>query len=308
MAVKTDMERLGVFSELGYVTIGDKYVPPNSKPFSESAGKGKQMTIGGVKTKSAIQGQSGYFGKTFDRILQGEAYTDIVQIRRRSRLEESKKNIGKSWIPSNGDKHPSGLGSSYGCLNGSTKAFSAATRPKDLYKPPGHNFYTMPGKRGTGYGYLKVTIGPHAGYSSEPFDRSKERRKRELEEDIKLRKGGPFKLNSHAKECFDDNPYKSTKPLPPKKEGGSAKEKPKPFKPSSPAKQIGGCKAGTFDPYPTHSSDPYAQKKEKNPGKMVGGIFKPTPGIKTTPTRSTLAQSVQKTMNSSNYLTALQTS
>ena len=307
MAVKTDMERLGVFSELGYVTIGDKYVPPNSKPFSESAGKGKQMAVEGGKTKSGLQG--GYFGKTFDRIMQGEAYTDIVKIRRNNRLEESKKNIGKSWIPSNGNKRPSGMGSSYGCLNGPTKAFSAATRPKDLYKPPGRNFFTMPGKLGTGYGYMKVTLGPYAGYSSEPFDRSKERHKKELAEDIKLRKGGPFKLNSHAKDFFDDNPYKSSKPLPPRKDGASAKEKPKPFKPSSPAKQIGGCKAGTFDPYPNHSSDPYAaEKKDKDPGKMVGGIFKPTPGIKTTPTRSTMAQSIQKTMNSSNYLTAMQAS
>lgn len=32
---KTDMERVGVFSESGYTTIGDPYVPPSS---SELAG------------------------------------------------------------------------------------------------------------------------------------------------------------------------------------------------------------------------------------------------------------------------------
>ena len=35
MAGKSDMERLGVFSELGYTTVVDLYFLPNSKPFSE---------------------------------------------------------------------------------------------------------------------------------------------------------------------------------------------------------------------------------------------------------------------------------
>ena len=30
MAAKTDMERIGLFSEMGYTSIGDPYVPPNS--------------------------------------------------------------------------------------------------------------------------------------------------------------------------------------------------------------------------------------------------------------------------------------
>ena len=306
MAAKTDMDRLGVFSELGYITIGDKYVPPNSKPFSESAGKGKQMLIGSTKAKSALQ--SGYFSKTFDRIMQGEAHDDIVRIRRRNRLEESKKNLAKAWIPSNGNKLPSGLGSSYGCLNGHAKAFSAATRPKDQYKPPGRNFYTMPGKLGTGYGYLKVTIGPHTRYSSEPYDLSKDLRKKEQKQEKSLRKGGPFKLNSHAKDYFEENPYKSKKSLPPRKASAGSKEKPKPFIPSAPAKSIGGCKAGTFDPYPTHSSDPYITDKKPTPGKLVGGIFKPSPGTKSMPSRSTMAQTIRRTMNRSNFLTVMQAS
>ena len=67
MTTKNDMERLGVFKELGYTTVGDPYTPPNKKPFNANASKGKQMTIGGTKTKSALQ--SGYFNDKFNRYL-----------------------------------------------------------------------------------------------------------------------------------------------------------------------------------------------------------------------------------------------
>ena len=94
---KTDMERIGVFSQSGYTTIGDPYRSPSSGKwqsfcsfnlsaltiicalifiqifwqlgtFNESAMKGKQMLIGGTKAKTATQ--SGYFGKSFDRIQE----------------------------------------------------------------------------------------------------------------------------------------------------------------------------------------------------------------------------------------------
>ena len=51
-------------------------------------------------------------------------------------------------------------------------------------------------------------------------------------------KGGPFKLNSHASEYFDDKPYRSDKPLPPLRDPRAAKVKFNPFKPSSPAKLV----------------------------------------------------------------------
>ena len=65
MAAKTDLDRMGIFKELGYITVGDPYVPPNSKPFNVSASKGKQMLIDGTKTKSAQQ--AGYFDAQFNR-------------------------------------------------------------------------------------------------------------------------------------------------------------------------------------------------------------------------------------------------
>ena len=61
---------------------------------------------------------------------------------------------------------------------------------------------------------------------------------RERNEDKKQVKGGAFKLNSHPKDLFDDNPYRSDRPLPPIRDPKSSKDKPKPFKPSNPAKLV----------------------------------------------------------------------
>lgn len=298
---KTDMERVGVFSEMGYTTIGDPYVPPSGKAFNASAGKGKQMMIGGTKSKTA-----GYFGKTFDRIMEGESYSDAVKQRRQDRLKEAKRNIGKAFVPTSGSKLPSGQGSHYGTLGGPTTAFSAAMRSRDKYKAPGRNFLTNPGKRGTGYGYVGVTIGSRHKYSSEPYSRAQELRKREHDDSKKKVKGGPFKLNNHPNDFFDGNPYRSDRALPPIREPKTSKDKLKPFKPSHPAKLVGGCKAGTFESYPKHSVDPYGTTKvRKDAGSEKSrGIFRPSLGPKSTPTSSIVQQSVMRRMNVSNYLSA----
>ena len=240
------------------------------------------------------------------RIMEGEAYTDIVKIRRKDRLQQAKQNLSKSWTPTSNTKLPSGVGSNYGCFSDHTESFSATTKQKEKYKSPGRNFLTTPGKQGTGYGYVNVTIGSYQKYASEPYDGSKEIRKKELAADIKQRKGGAFKLSTHGKDYFDENPYQSKKPLPPSKESQQiSKQKFKPFMPSSPAKCIAGCKAGTFTKYPEHSKDSYvtAKKGDKDASKKyIGGIFRPSPCPKSMPTQSIVAQNVHQKMNSSNFL------
>ena len=62
------------------------------------------MLPGGSKSKSAMQ--AGYFDKTFQRIMAGEAYTDPVKRRRQERLDKTKLNIGKSFTPSHAGKEP----------------------------------------------------------------------------------------------------------------------------------------------------------------------------------------------------------
>lgn len=61
---------------------------------------------------------------------------------------------------------------------------------------------------------------------------------KERKEDKKQVKGGAFKLNSHPKDLFDENPYRHDRPLPPIKDPKISKDKPKPFKPSNPAKLV----------------------------------------------------------------------
>ena len=48
-------------------SLNSFHLPP-PEPYNDSAGKGKQMMIEGAKSKTALQ--IGYFGKTFDRIME----------------------------------------------------------------------------------------------------------------------------------------------------------------------------------------------------------------------------------------------
>jgi len=56
--------------------------------------------------------------------------------------------------------------------------------------------------------------------------------------------------------------------------------------------QPGGCKAGTFDPYPTHSVDPYKMKTSKATAAKDKKVFQPSPSVKPYPTSSVVSQNV----------------
>lgn len=64
----------------------------------------------------------------------------------------------------------SGLGNHYGTLGGAVPAFSAQGKATGAYKSPNKNFYTNPGKKGTGFGYLSVTLGQFPKHITEPYD------------------------------------------------------------------------------------------------------------------------------------------
>lgn len=291
---KGDMDRVGLFQEMGYITISDRYKQPGSVQFNESATKGKQMLPGGTKSRSALQ--TGYFNDKYGRVFEGESYSDPIKIRRQNRQREAQKNIGKAFLPSSGDKKMSGLGSHYGTLSGPIGAFSPVGRPGKDYKAPGKNVITNPGKHGTGYGYVAVTIGKYPNYQGDQFDLHREINRKEVSAHKNATKGGPFKLNMAPKAYFDSNPYASDRPG---RRGGSAglpskKDDSKPFKPSSPGKKPGGAKNGTFDAYPSHSADPYKVKfpRSINVVNKSGKIFMPSQGPKTTPMVSIVNQNV----------------
>lgn len=308
---KTDMERIGLFSEMGYISLGDRYpkVDPKSRGFNEAAGKGKQMLPGGSKAMSGTQ--AGYFDTKYMRVLEGEAYTDAIKNRRINRINNMKKNIvSKPWLPSNFTKRPSGVGNNYGTFSGAHNSFSPNLVQSKPYKAPGRNFTTTPGKKGTGYGYINVTFQKYHSHSVEPYDRARELRRIDHNDHKKKTNTittKPFKLNNHAKTYFDSNPYRSDKPMAKSKPKSEAPKKviKTPFRPSNPAKAVGGCKAGTFETYPKHSVDPYTGKRnlEVRSDKNLKVIFHPSPGPKSTPTRSTLDVNVVKTVNRNNYKT-----
>ncbi|XP_006015952.1 UPF0602 protein C4orf47 homolog [Alligator sinensis] len=300
---KTDMERIGLFSEMEYVTIGDKYASHYMRPFNEAASKNKQILPGGSKMLSALQ--AGYFEPQFVRVFEGEAYSNPVQLRRRYRLAESKKNLGKAFLPNNGDKLPCGLGSYFGTIGGPFPYFSAQLKAIERYVPPGKNLYTNPGKKGTGFGYPNLTIGKQYPHSADVYEIGRINAKKAHEVHQNLVKGGPFKLSLYPREYFDVNPYHDDKPLPPVKKSPPEKPIASPFKPSSPSKKPGGMKAGTFDPYPSHSADPYVIKRSKAiTTNKEGRIFHPSPGAKSRPVTSIMALNITRSLNIMNYKTA----
>ncbi|XP_054239217.1 UPF0602 protein C4orf47 homolog [Indicator indicator] len=304
---KSDMERIGLFSEMGYVTIGDKYKSLYMRPFNEAASKNRQMLSEGTKTLSALQ--AGYFEPQFVRIFEGEAYSNPVQLRRRYRMAESKKNVGKAFLPSNGDKLPCGLGSYYGTIGGSYAYFSPQLKSRERYIPPGKNFYTNPGKKGSGFGYANLTIGEQYPHEPDDYEAERIQAKKAQAEHKRLLKGGPFRLNLYPQEYFDSNPYFSDKPLPPVKKSPPKKLSAPPFIPSSPAKKLGGMKGGTFDPYPSYSAEPYVSKQSKavTTGKE-GKVFHPSSGPKSRPVTSIVTLNVTRSLNAKNYKTIRLTS
>ncbi|XP_015254361.1 PREDICTED: UPF0602 protein C4orf47 homolog, partial [Cyprinodon variegatus] len=112
---------------------------------------------------------------------------------------------------------------------------------------------------------------------------------------------GPFRINLHPQDYFQDNPYHSSKTLPPAQKPRPLQKKVPmvPFKPPSPSKRIGGMKAGTFDAYPSHSADPYAPRCSKPTNQ--GPVFHPASGPKSMPVKSIISANINRKIYSANY-------
>merc|ERR1712110_315013 len=308
---KSDMDRVGLFSEVGYATIGDAYpkIDPTSQPFNASAYKKRQMLPGGNKSKSALQAQSGYFENKFNRVIGGEAeknnvYSDPIKQRRAERIKSSKKNVGKAFLPSNYPKKPVGLGNYYGTFGGKIDHFSPKQNEKAAYKKESRNFLTNPGKKGTGFGYVGVTLGKYQSHpEKEEYDRAKELRKKEISIHKSQTKGEPFKIKTHPGEVFDPNVYKGERLI--SKPSSKSKSAPvKPFRYTSPAKHPGGNKSGTFNPYPETDKGPFTVKKEKKvTTNSSGKLYQAIPGSRSKPSPSVMAANVNLVMNRNNYRT-----
>lgn len=125
-----DMQRLGVFKEMSYISVGDRFTSSSSReclvlstvspalpsscspcgvlssrgPFNEAAYRGRQMQAGAAKHKCALQ--SGFFDATFRRVFEREEQSDPVRSERQHRRQQSKRNLGKAFLPCGGAKNP----------------------------------------------------------------------------------------------------------------------------------------------------------------------------------------------------------
>ncbi|XP_022612857.1 UPF0602 protein C4orf47 homolog isoform X1 [Seriola dumerili] len=300
---KSDMERLGVFKEMSYISSGDKYTPPSSHPFNESAYRSRQMQAGVATQRCALQ--SGFFDKSFKRVFEREALSDPLRLAQQNRIQQAKKNLGKAFLPSNGVKKLCGSGSYYGTLSGPVEAMSPLTVTWKPHRSPGRNIISSPPKKGSGYSYPNITLSRLQVYVSEPYDRAREALKREAAIHRSRFRDGPFKLNLHPRDYFQVNPYHSDKPLSPAHRPVLPAQRVSavPFKPPSPNKRAGGMKAGTFDSYPSHSADPFITRRPKPPVKEP--LFRPAPGPKTSPVKSIITVNVNRSVHSANYTSTI---
>jgi len=302
-----DQQVFGVFSQPGYISIGDKYPKTHHSfvPFNAQSGKGKQMGTAFHKQRSAHQ--DGYFDNQFKRVFEKEAYHDRLKAKRLDRMQKKRLNIGGNFIPTDAEKTRNGAGMHFGTLSGPIEHFSAQDRPLVKGKQVGKNFYTNPGKKGIGWGYVNVTLGGEYPHKDEKYDRSKELYSIALQNQRSKIRDGAFKLNSHPVDYFNENPYRSDVPLGPikdKKIGGGKSGLQAPFLPSNPGKNPAGAKLGTFDPYPSHSADQYKPRVKRSPApRRNGNLFTPQPRLKSKPVRSILAYNVNAKTNKQNYNT-----
>lgn len=292
MAQKSDLQRLGIFQEMSYHTIGDPYVPPWQifKPNPNTKGLLPMRLAGGYsKTKSA--NSDGYFSP-FESVAIGDGGITFEDVQMQQRKANRAKIIGgRDWIPSSGHKNRSGVGSNIGNFQ---EIFTAVDPTiKIVPRPPVmKNFYTNPGKKGTGYGYPNVCLSPFPSW--QPGNTTAEaihrlHQQAQADHITKLKGRQPFISTCRKLDAFDGNPWSEGDPLAP---GGPNLCKfgvagfPKSmiigptFIPSSPAKKDGGMKAGTLSRFPEYTNDryvdPYRIVREDR-SKQIAGSWIPNP-------------------------------
>lgn len=310
MAAKVnDMNRVGLFQEMSYITVQDPYVSSSKFVFNQSAAKGKQMLPGPIKERATAL-QDGYFTKPFPRVFEKEAYSDPIARRRQERVKEMKKNItNKPFITFKGETKPEGLGSNFGTFGGKVDAFSRKEKEGKPYEHEKPNVKTNPPKKGTGYGYSTVGLEKYPEYKGDKYNAPDLKAKEDFEAHKKAQVGTAFLSGKYHKVLFDKNVYITEKDGAVNKEMSRSKSDPsiKPFKPSSPPKTLGNY-AGTFTEFPKHQPDPWKVMTDYKPIKRIvnnsGKLFTPQQGPKSKPQTSVINQNVGIKVNAKTYKSA----
>ncbi|KAI9208907.1 uncharacterized protein BJ171DRAFT_595350 [Polychytrium aggregatum] len=293
---RPDLDRIGLFSEAAYISTGEPFVERKHDRLADAfltyRSKGKQFLTS--PPKDGHDSKEVYFEKEYSRIFENEPYTDLVQLRRRWRLQAKDKNITNTpFKPSSVPPKPSGSGSWWGTIEQQwplpTSKQDVVLRPEEPKQKPESkpNFLTKPPKRGSGYGYPNVTIGKSFEYVSDPYDNILEMSKKDREVHKKKVIGErPFISSSARLDYFNSfagligsEKSEQTDAAASKKDGKRVSE---PFKPSS-------CCGYTINRYPAYDP-PSGPPKDKVPSKAgprkLEPIFRPSGISKSYPTTS----------------------
>lgn len=324
---RNDLDRIGLFSEMGYISVGEKYSNKSNVGLIDTRGKGKQLLTN--PAKRGHDHPSAYLEKEYGRAFTGEAYTDYVALRRRERLAKKAANIVPlPFKPSSSPQKPSGSGSIYGTIEHAwplysreeQEATSSANRGPLFSESEEHeslkNFITKPGKKGSGYGYPNVTIGDMPKYLSDPYDAAHQldMQEREMHRKKMVNEKAFISCGAHI-DYFDRNVFKGDTTGRAAKAAAAAEATAAataaanaklpnlgPFRPPGPAKS--GL-AGTINKYPSHEPDPPLSKaqltKEAEGAKQKElwsklPTFRPVGTSKTYPVRSVVVENVDKAM------------
>eukprot|EP00755_Sulcionema_specki_P004874 Sspe_Gene.31247::Locus_15426_Transcript_1_1_Confidence_1.000_Length_1118::g.31247::m.31247 len=296
------MEKLGVFGQPSYISIGDEY---DKKVNQSTRYKGKGFTTGPSKKG---QGPDVTFDRRFKSLHEGDKYVDPGTHEKKYRLEQDKKKLTPDGFRyTSPPKRNAGSGNYYGCFN--DKGYKHETEYDvqkkgelpEKGKPQLRNIITNPSKKGT-YGVPGTTMGKgdEFRYISDPYDSEHRREMVEARESSKKQIGAAFKSTCRRKGCFDETDltgaskiYSLDRPLPPKKDGTGKTLKPLPaaFKPSSPGKRGYNC---TINAFPEYKEDPLElqerRRREEAKAAKPQTVWRPIGGPKSTPTRTIAMQ------------------
>jgi len=332
MFKQTAQETFGWFNRPPYESSREPYknvvvkfrdTDDNAKPKGNTKGIRVKLdqppfkSDGEMKSRNATQ--DGYFDQQFRRVFEKEGPG------RRSFTIGPKKGPQNGrvkleqppYVPPSPGKLNSGLGNYYGTFSGKWSHWDPTARNPGPLVFEHTNFLTSPAKKGTGYGYIGVTLNKYPEYKSEPYKAAAT-----MANLVKGKLGGrvkisdsPFVSTIHSQELFDNGdcyrpakkpvkPPKAKKPL-----GFVPFKQEQPFTPSNPGKKDGGCRAGGFAKWPSYApKDPYKRmgpeylKDEKNKdGKTYLPINTTCPMSQRF--NSHITQIVKKEINTHNYKT-----
>jgi hypothetical protein len=158
---KSDLNRIGIFSEQKYISVGEAYVSKKGGSTLDYRANGKQFLT--APLRSGHDSKDAYFDQQFIRLFENEPFTDLAQIRRKHRANEKTKNITKEpFKPSSVPPKPSGKGSHWGTIEQQwpvkNSKLELPPRPekKEKNAPQLKNFITSPGKKGSGYSIFSL--------------------------------------------------------------------------------------------------------------------------------------------------------